>query len=113
MTVYYFLLQEFVRQQVAEKERAKLEEKHRKEREDAIEEARLARERDRMKADFEREKEKARRKEVYRPHKYYFPLIRTLRGYSTVHYTPMIIGPCFQIYISQLYAQDNDFDLLG
>ena len=58
-----FLLQEFVRQQVAEKERAKLEEKLRREREDALEEAKLARERERMKADFERE-ERARRKEV-------------------------------------------------
>ena len=58
------MLQEFVHQQVAEKERAKLEEKLRKEREDALEEARLARERERMKADFEREKERARRKEV-------------------------------------------------
>ena len=56
--------QEFVRQQVAEKERAKLEEKLHREREDALEEARLARERDKMKADFEREKERARRKEV-------------------------------------------------
>ena len=49
--------QEFVGQQVAEKERAKLEEKLHREREDALEEARLARERDKMKADFEREGE--------------------------------------------------------
>ena len=47
-----------------EKERAKMEEKRRREREDAIEEAKLAAERERMRQDFEREKEKARRKEV-------------------------------------------------
>ena len=62
--VINLLLQEFVHQQVMEKERVKLEEKLRKEREDALEEAKLAREREKMKADFEREKEKARRKEV-------------------------------------------------
>lgn len=58
------VVQEFIRQQVAEKERIKMEEKLRREREDAIEEAKLAAERERMKMDFEREKEKGRRKEV-------------------------------------------------
>ena len=56
--------QELVRQQVLEKERAKMEEKLRREKEDALEEAKLAAERERMRQDFEREKEKARRKEV-------------------------------------------------
>ena len=67
LLIYFtsFLFQEFIRQQVAEKERAKMEEKLRREREDAIEEAKLAAERDRMKANFEREKEKTRRKEVH------------------------------------------------
>ena len=41
-----------------------MEEKLRKEREDAIEEAKLAAERERMRQDFVREKEKAKRKEV-------------------------------------------------
>lgn len=41
-----------------------MEEKLRKEREDAIGEAKLAAERERMRQDFEREKEKAMRKEV-------------------------------------------------
>ena len=41
-----------------------MEEKLRREREEAIEEAKLAMERERMKMDFEREKEKTRRKEV-------------------------------------------------
>ena len=65
LSIYsYCGLQEFIRQQVAEKERAKMEEKLRREREEAIEEAKLAMERERLKTDFEREKEKVRRKEV-------------------------------------------------
>ena len=52
---------------MAEKERVKMEEKLHREREEAIEEAKLAMERERMKMDFEREKEKVRRKEVCAP----------------------------------------------
>ena len=64
VVLFHVYTQELVRQQVLEKERVKMEEKRHREREDALEEAKLAAERERMRQDFEREKEKARRKEV-------------------------------------------------
>ena len=93
LVVHYIVdgfLQEFVRQQVAEKERAKMEERLRHEREDALEEARLAMERERMKADFRREKEKARRKEV-RIHTYNNII------YQAVSYTHLTLPTIYSV----------------
>lgn len=64
MAVLYPLSQAFLQEQIAAKERQKLEERLHREREEREEAEKLAKERERLQREYQKEVERARRKEV-------------------------------------------------